>query len=580
MLRARALVVALAFVASWETAATAQPSAVKTHMDAGDAAAKAKDWEKAAAEYRAAFEAGHGASALEGLANALYEAKKAPEAYDAYDTLLASYADQLKKKFLAETRHKELANQTGALVVRVADSPAQVEVDGHVVGTSPIPPHRVAVGPHKVRVTKAGFLPYEQTVNVGAAASVTVDAALGREARAGHLVVREKTGKSMRVVVDGLDVGATPWEGDLPAGPHEILLRSSAGASTPQRVEVKGGGSETLDLEASASMGHLEVKTNEPTAILFLDGKALAEGRFAGDVAPGEHKLVVTKEGYERFERSIVVTPSGSDSVDVVLKKAGEQRGIAAVENPDRGIYGGLGLMGVALPAGTGNDVENRCNELGAESCAKSLPIGGGLFGYFGYNFDPVGFEVLLGGLYDQTSPTARFSGKPGQAGYNPLATGPARTEDFTFVRGGGTLAVRARLTANADLLRVSLAGGFGVSYKYVALAERKATSTDGKLSDTWAPSGSSYVSPAVTLDFSIQWRLARATALGLGLAMWLESSSFTDVRAPGDLNRAMNGTDATGKPLVPQPIVTPPYQLTSGAQMFVGPYVGVQFGP
>src|SRR5215468_8998422 len=115
MTRARAFVLALIFAASWDAAARAQPQpTIKTHMDAGDAAAKAKDWEKAAAEYRAAFDAGHTAPALEALANALYEAKKPIEAYEAYDTLLTSYADQLKKKFLAESRHKELGNQSGA----------------------------------------------------------------------------------------------------------------------------------------------------------------------------------------------------------------------------------------------------------------------------------------------------------------------------------------------------------------------------------------------------------------------------------------------------------------------------------
>src|SRR5262249_55674575 len=151
------------------------------------------------------------------------------------------------------------------------------------------------VGAHKVRVTKAGFAPFEQTTNVAAAASVTVDAALSREAKTGHLVVREKSGKPMRAVIDGLDVGATPWEGDVPAGPHEVLVRSSQGASTPQRVELAGGASQTLELEAAAAMAHLEVKTTEPTAILFFDDKPLAEGSFIGDVAPGEHKLVVTK---------------------------------------------------------------------------------------------------------------------------------------------------------------------------------------------------------------------------------------------------------------------------------------------
>src|SRR5215471_12540960 len=179
MQRARALAVAAALLlVGRNVSAQPAPAEIKTHMDAGDAATKAKDWEKAAAEYKAAFDLGHAAVALEGMANALYEAKKAPEAYEAYDALLTSYGDEIKKKFLAESRHKDLANRTGAIVVRVSEAQAGVEIDGKALGASPIPPHRVTVGTHKVRVTKAGFLPFEQTTNVAAAASVTIDATL------------------------------------------------------------------------------------------------------------------------------------------------------------------------------------------------------------------------------------------------------------------------------------------------------------------------------------------------------------------------------------------------------------------
>src|SRR5262249_59019368 len=109
------------------------------------------------------------------------------------------------------------------------------------------------------------------------------------------------------------------------------------GASTPQRVDVAGGATQTVELEAVAAIAHLEIKTSEPTAILFLDDKALAEGKFSGDVAPGEHKLVVTKEGFERYETKLALSPHGSEKLDVVLKKPGGTITVAASENPHRG---------------------------------------------------------------------------------------------------------------------------------------------------------------------------------------------------------------------------------------------------
>src|SRR5689334_616928 len=150
MARPRSLAFALAMLlisTAGARGASAQPAPaeVKTHMDAADKASKAKDWEKAVIEYRAAFDAGHGSAALEGAANALYELKHVAEAYEAYDELLRSFGDTLgRRKATAEARHKELAVQTGTVLVKVSENGAAVSIDDKPVGTSPIPVRHVA----------------------------------------------------------------------------------------------------------------------------------------------------------------------------------------------------------------------------------------------------------------------------------------------------------------------------------------------------------------------------------------------------------------------------------------------------
>ncbi len=558
------------------------PAEVKTHMDAADKASKAKDWEKAAQEYKAAFELAHAAAALEGLANALYQAKRPPEAFEAYDELLRSYGDTLPppRKVAAEARRKELAAHTGIIQIAVAEAGAEIFVDDKSIGASPLPPRHVSAGSHKVRVVKAGFSTFEQTVSATDGQTVTVTASLTREVSRGHIVVREKDNKTMRVVIDGLDVGPTPYEGDLDPGAHEVLVRSSAGASTPQRVEVERGKAVTVELAAVASTTHLEITTGDHLAILFFDGKPLAEGSFSGDVAPGEHLLVVAKEGWDRVEKKLNLQPSGREKVEIVLTKSRDAKPGNVLEDSSpsgRGLYGGFAFAGLGMPGGNGNEIETRCNDLGASSCETPMPIGGAVFGYLGYSFDPIGFEVMVGGEFDQTKPKANYAGYGGpSAQSNPLLSGVPRVEQYTFLRTGGMVAVRVRANIEGKRLRGSLALGPGISYKYAAMSERRATSTDARnLQDVYAPGGQSYASPAITADASVQLRLSRSVALTLGMLMWLESSSFTDVRAAGDLHRFMA---ADGQQ--PAPITTPPYQITSGAQIFLGPYLGTQFGP
>src|SRR5262245_11692389 len=67
------------------TSAWAQATDAKAQIAEGDKAARAKDWSKARDAYAAAYKAAPSAAALEGLANAEFQAKHETEAYAAYE---------------------------------------------------------------------------------------------------------------------------------------------------------------------------------------------------------------------------------------------------------------------------------------------------------------------------------------------------------------------------------------------------------------------------------------------------------------------------------------------------------------
>ncbi len=557
-----------------QAAADARP-----HLTSAEKAAKSKDWGTAATEYAAANSIAPSALALEGLAVAQYQQKLPADAYASYDALLKTYGDKLSgaKKAAAEARLKELATQTGSLSIRVSEPEAGVSIDGKAVGKSPILGLvRVSIGMHRLLVSKEGYVPVEQQPNVAANATLVVDAQLAREAKTGHVSVKEKGGQPLRVTLDGVDVGPAPWEADLEPGPHDIAGRSPTAAAAPLTIEIVKGKSVDIELTAVATTAHLEVKVDDARAIVFLDGKPAAEGHFSGDVTPGPHTLVVSREGFDRFEKKLVMAEKDSVTETVTLKKSDSGAKAVAVGRSFEGLYGGFGLTGLILPSGSGNEIDTRCHEIGAASCDTPSPVGGGVFGYMGYSWNPVGLEVMLGGVADFSQPKATFAGETtpgGRPNANPLSTGAARTEDFKFARFGGIAAVRARVSFQTDRIRGSIAGGFGLSYKQLIMT-REATSTDGRgLKDGYAPDGSSYVSPALTFDASLGWRFAETTSLVVGVLTWIENAG-SDARAKGDLNRNLSGASGVA------PISTPPYQMASGAQLFIGPYLGMQFGP
>jgi hypothetical protein len=553
-----------------------------TEGAAGDKAAKAKDWAGALAHYQVVQQSAPTAHAQLGVADALYQLARTGEAFDAYTEAQRTFAAKLSAadKTLVTARLKELAGKTGALSIHVEEPGSDVALDGKSIGTSPIAALvRVAVGTHEVRVTRAGFVPFVGAADVQADGKAVVDAnPLAAQSMRGHVVVHASGAEPLRVIVDGLDLGATPWEGDLPSGSHEITGRSSSATALSQTISVNAGASVSVDLVTSATAAHLQVRTSDGKGLVYVDSVAKGEGGFAGDVAPGPHAVVIEREGYERFEKTVSLGERETWAETVALKPVQAAASTGAATRAFEGVYGGFALNGLFGVGGQGTDLDTSCGNLGASTCDAAQPLGGGISGYVGYTFDPVGFELMLAGSGDTLEETAHFT-TSGNNATSPLAF-PPRDEKFTFARLGGLAALRVRATLDGRIVRATIAGGVGLSYKRL-LMKRDTTTTDGtNRTDVFSPTSDtsvSYVSPAITIEGTAQIRVTPTVAFSVGLLMWADNASIwgsNSTPAP-PTGRFVGGNNQT-----PTPVATPAYHLASGAQVFLGPFVGMAFGP
>lgn len=80
------------------------------------------------------------------------------------------------------------------------------------------------------------------------------------------------------------------------------------------------------------------------------------------------------------------------------------------------------------------------------------------------------------------------------------------------------------------------------------------------------------YLSPALSLEPSVRYRLGRTTAVSLGLSLLVES--------PRAFDQIPTTKQDSRRALGPSGLTTPAYPLASGTQVFVGPTVGMMFGP
>lgn len=556
-----------------------QAGAAKASLADAARAMKSRDWTTAARLFDAANKAQPSSEALEGLANAYYQGGQLGEAHATTSEWLETYGRKasLQKKKTAETRLKELGDKTGALMVVVNEPGAEVLVDDKSIGTSPlVRPLRVGLGPHRVRVTKDGFITFDQSSNVGTG-TTNLQVTLAPSSGKGKLVVKEKTGRPIRITVDGVDMGDAPWTGEVEPGQHEIGARGTGLAALPQRVSVERGKVKEVELEASASTASVRIGTSDAKGLIYIDGKLVGEGSFIGDLPAGTHELKITREGYDPFEEEIVVKEKEplARTVTLTLSRTITTGPVQETERLE-GIYGGFGLLGLLTPGGTGNSIEKQCDAKhqypSLASCDAPDGLGGGLGGFVGYHWDPVGIELYLAGHYDQRTMKNEWNAASTDPGIGP---DPARREELRLRRVGGMGLARVRFTWQSNKVRLDLAAGAGVSYRVMVL-ERVTTAKDGSgQRDAFVSDRPSYVSPVIAIEPSVMYRLTKGVAISLGAQVFFETpSSFLNDRETPKTAPERNHS------LGLRSLTTPSYELASNVQIFVGPVIGMMFGP
>jgi hypothetical protein len=120
---------------------------------------------------------------------------------------------------------------------------------------------------------------------------VTVEPANARVTINGQLVTPEQRGKRLRVNV----------------GEHTVVAEAPGYTRATKTFRVAGGQNDVpVVLALEPTGGFVEVTAEDPEAVIAIDGKPLARGRFSGPLSPDEEHLVqVYREGYEPFEQSV-----------------------------------------------------------------------------------------------------------------------------------------------------------------------------------------------------------------------------------------------------------------------------------
>jgi hypothetical protein len=553
-----------------DAAAVAQ---AKTHFTAGLKLYKEGSVREALAEFLIANRIVPRASVLRNIAQCYRDLRDFATARAKYSELLATYGATLKKGEVADVNRAiaELGTLTGTIAVKASEPGASVVLDDKDLGTTPLPgPVRVNLGPHRVVVQKPGFDTVTRNLEISGGDAVVVEAPLAKEILTGHVVVTVTAAEpdpTVRLRIDGRDVGPPPFEGDLPPGPHEIVAEGTATRAAPQRIELARAARVEVPLAMKRRAGHVTIDPHQADARIRVDGVEVGTGIWEGELEIGRHDVAIDAPGFVRYERALLVHD------DEKLVESAALRPVPHVEHvDDTGLYGNFTLGFAGSPAAT--DVYSELCRSDPSRCVQSgPPLGGALAVALGYDFGWVGLEAV--GMFRGDRTDAKFA-IPADAGDG--WSGPGRVEHLGMTRllGVGGLGARfftrgsmARFTFGSALLvgRDTVVGNVAIDSTSVPLA-----CPAGQTCDTSANLTAVKTVPVLCFDAALLLGSTPGVKFKLGAMMMLEVAGDMVADSGASFPRQLDAKTQTA-------LVVPNVRFSQGTQLFVGPVLGMQFG-
>ena len=587
--RLSVVLVAFTLLASTPALAQSIPIAPTGKPSAADEATAKKSFEsglrlygegsyaEALIAFEQSYRLGGRASALKNIAQCHRNLKHFVEAYEAYEQMLAKHEAQITPadKKAVQQALDELGVLTATVVVEVSEADAEIEIDGRSVGRSPMskPKRLAATGGHALRVSKAGFTHVEQPFSVESQQNKKIDVKLEVERTVGRVVVREQNGRDVHVFIDGKDQGPAPWEGDLPAGEHVIEGKSARFSSDARKVVVAPKERLDLALDAAALQGRLRVTTVPASATIVVDGNTVGTGSWEGELPEGTHRIEVSLPGQTPQIREIALGRG-----QVIVQEIPIVSAIAMGKVPVYdGIYVRFSIFGqIGIGTQPDDSVAGRTTEDGSFDGAVGASLRAGRQ-WDWYGLEAVGLFMMEHREHSYRFPQSSNGGAGGDLsfrdqsnapnaffGVGPRVTSKDDTVRFTFGIAPG-LAVRTfqprRNIENSPNSSGSNPGG----NRFVQTTTQSSNSPSGDQSY----SSAGYTTFGFVMDGGILLGNTPGAKFFLGAQAWVDFAP-TLVTGPDTLVPIPNDAyKQRGRGIT----------VVEGAQFYVGPVLGLQFG-
>ncbi|TMA26919.1 MAG: PEGA domain-containing protein, partial [Deltaproteobacteria bacterium] len=143
------------------------------------------------------------------------------------------------------------------------------------------------------------------------------------------------------VSIDGKEIGITPWSGEIRPGNHKVSVAANGFVKEERIVQVQPSRDSdvTFALNRAPGPGKLHIETEPPEAVVSIDGKQVGTSPYTGEMAPGDHQLEVSNEGYKTIAQDLSLDSGQQLSLKLAMQpaQAGQVPPLVAVASDPQG---------------------------------------------------------------------------------------------------------------------------------------------------------------------------------------------------------------------------------------------------
>lgn len=267
------------------------------------------------------------------IARTFEKLERYPEAFRYYDAALSAESDPAARARITQAL-AQIRPHVAVLDIQTSPPGATLYVDRKDLGPRGESPRALGLsaGAYKIIAELRGYYPAEVTAEPVAVGSTRTVQIVLKPILGSVRVEGDETGAEIRVDDPAAPARCVvPCRLDLSPGRHLLYLSRPGHRNTELPVEIVERGDSVLRPKLDELSGAVLVTTDEPGALVEIDGKSRGFTPAILSLPAGEHRLRISAPGFRTIERRLVVLQDKQVRVDEILTQAEEVQAASRV---------------------------------------------------------------------------------------------------------------------------------------------------------------------------------------------------------------------------------------------------------